>query len=183
LLVACYLVASSLAYSSTLKMEAVCSSETSVTLHNLLHCVFQTHNSKALSFSSSWDACNFHVTLTIQLAIFLFGIFLTQLNILKKNLSCSRWWRFILQSSGSDSCYKYSRGTYCLHLQGRRQKQHVPLECCYSSSRIYIGVITQKTYTVKPLFIVFVGGWKRNNGSGKTIDVGAIVEIGFAQGP
>jgi hypothetical protein len=24
---------------------------------------------------------------------------------------------------------------------------------------------------------------KRNNGSGKTIDAGAIVEIGFAQGP
>jgi hypothetical protein len=39
------------------------------------------------------------------------------------------------------------------------------------------------SYTVKPLFIVFVGVWKRNNGSGKTIDAGAIVEIGFAQGP
>jgi hypothetical protein len=28
-----------------------------------------------------------------------------------------------------------------------------------------------------------LGVWKRNNGSGKTIDAGAIVEIGFAQGP
>jgi hypothetical protein len=27
------------------------------------------------------------------------------------------------------------------------------------------------------------GSEKRNNGSGKTIDAGAIVEIGFAQGP
>jgi hypothetical protein len=36
---------------------------------------------------------------------------------------------------------------------------------------------------VKPLFIVFVGVLKRNNGSGKSIDVGATVEIGFAQGP
>jgi hypothetical protein len=27
------------------------------------------------------------------------------------------------------------------------------------------------------------GVWKRNSGSGKTIDAGAIVEIGFAQGP
>jgi hypothetical protein len=27
------------------------------------------------------------------------------------------------------------------------------------------------------------GVWKRNNGSGRTIDAGAIVEIGFAQGP
>jgi hypothetical protein len=36
---------------------------------------------------------------------------------------------------------------------------------------------------VKPLFIVFVGGLKKNNGSRKTIDAGAIVEIGFAQGP
>jgi hypothetical protein len=42
---------------------------------------------------------------------------------------------------------------------------------------------TAHPYTVKPLFIVFGGGLKRNNGSGKTIDVGAIVEIGFAQGP
>jgi hypothetical protein len=38
--------------------------------------------------------------------------------------------------------------------------------------------------TVKPLFIVFVGGSeKKNSGSGKTIDAGAMVEIGFAQGP
>jgi hypothetical protein len=42
----------------------------------------------------------------------------------------------------------------------------------------------RNTNTVKPLFIVFVGGLKKkNNGSGKTIDAGAIVEIGFAQGP
>jgi hypothetical protein len=27
------------------------------------------------------------------------------------------------------------------------------------------------------------GSEKKNNGSGKTIDVGAIVEIGFTQGP
>jgi hypothetical protein len=27
------------------------------------------------------------------------------------------------------------------------------------------------------------GVWKRYNGSGKTINAGAIVEIGFAQGP
>jgi hypothetical protein len=27
------------------------------------------------------------------------------------------------------------------------------------------------------------GVWKRNNWSGKTIDAGAIVEVGFAQGP
>jgi hypothetical protein len=27
------------------------------------------------------------------------------------------------------------------------------------------------------------GVWKRNNGSGKTIDARAIVKIGFAQGP
>jgi hypothetical protein len=36
---------------------------------------------------------------------------------------------------------------------------------------------------VKPLFIVFIGGLKKKNGSEKTIDAGAIVEIGFAQGP
>jgi hypothetical protein len=28
-----------------------------------------------------------------------------------------------------------------------------------------------------------LGVWKRKNGSGKTIDAGAIVEIWFAQGP
>jgi hypothetical protein len=27
------------------------------------------------------------------------------------------------------------------------------------------------------------GVWKRNDGFGKTIDAGAMVEIGFAQGP
>jgi hypothetical protein len=36
---------------------------------------------------------------------------------------------------------------------------------------------------MKPLFIVFVGGLKKNKGSGRTIDAGAIVEKGFAQGP
>jgi hypothetical protein len=36
---------------------------------------------------------------------------------------------------------------------------------------------------VKPLFIVFVRGLKKNNGSGKKIDAGAIVEIGYTQGP
>jgi hypothetical protein len=36
---------------------------------------------------------------------------------------------------------------------------------------------------VKPLFIVFARGLKKNNGSGKTIDARAIVETGFAQGP
>jgi hypothetical protein len=34
------------------------------------------------------------------------------------------------------------------------------------------------THTVKPLFIIFVGGLKK-----KTVDAGAMVEIGFAQGP
>jgi hypothetical protein len=34
------------------------------------------------------------------------------------------------------------------------------------------------------LYSSFLSGvWKRNNGSGKTIDAGAIVEVGFAQGP
>jgi hypothetical protein len=34
------------------------------------------------------------------------------------------------------------------------------------------------------LYSSFLSGvWKRNNRSGKTIDAGAIVEIGFAQGP
>jgi hypothetical protein len=34
------------------------------------------------------------------------------------------------------------------------------------------------------LYSLFSSGvWKRNNGSRKTIDAGAIVEIGFAQGP
>jgi hypothetical protein len=34
------------------------------------------------------------------------------------------------------------------------------------------------------LYSSFLSGvWKRNNGSGKTIDAGPIVEIGFAQGP
>jgi hypothetical protein len=31
--------------------------------------------------------------------------------------------------------------------------------------------------------ILYTGVWERNSGSGKTIDAGAIVEIGFAQGP
>jgi hypothetical protein len=36
----------------------------------------------------------------------------------------------------------------------------------------YIEQVTlDGTITVKPLFIVFVGGLKRNNGSGRTIDV------------
>jgi hypothetical protein len=36
---------------------------------------------------------------------------------------------------------------------------------------------------VKPLFIVFVGGLEKKKGSRKTIDAGAIVEIGYTQGP
>jgi hypothetical protein len=44
-------------------------------------------------------------------------------------------------------------------------------------------VINYEYNTVKPLFIVFVGGLKRNNGSRKTTDAGAMVEIGFTQGP
>jgi hypothetical protein len=43
--------------------------------------------------------------------------------------------------------------------------------------------MSEQFSTVKPLFIVFVGGLKKNNGFGKTIDAGAIVETGFAQGP
>jgi hypothetical protein len=59
----------------------------------------------------------------------------------------------------------------------------------YSSFQKFVSLIfpifqrTDNKYTVKPLFIVFVRGLKRNNGSGKTIDAGAIVEIGFARGP
>jgi hypothetical protein len=38
-------------------------------------------------------------------------------------------------------------------------------------------------YTVKLLFIVFVGGLKKKQWIWEKIDARAIVEIGFAQGP
>jgi hypothetical protein len=47
---------------------------------------------------------------------------------------------------------------------------------------LIITTAVKTSNPTKPLFIVFVGVSKGNNGSGKTIDAGAIVEIGFAQG-
>jgi hypothetical protein len=38
-------------------------------------------------------------------------------------------------------------------------------------------------YTVKPPFIVFIGSLKKKRGIRENNDAGAIVEIGFAQGP
>jgi hypothetical protein len=52
------------------------------------------------------------------------------------------------------------------------------------SNTIYTHALCCLRYTQWNLYSSFLSGvWKRNNGSGKTIDAGAIVEIGFAQGP
>jgi hypothetical protein len=48
----------------------------------------------------------------------------------------------------------------------------------------YVNLCSIFKYIHWNLYSSFSSGvWKRNDGSGKTIDAGAIVEIGFAQGP
>jgi hypothetical protein len=53
----------------------------------------------------------------------------------------------------------------------------------FSISILVFEIINKKKQIQWNLYSSFSSGvWKRNNGSWKTIDAGAIVEIGFAQG-
>jgi hypothetical protein len=72
-----------------------------------------------------------------------------------------------------DKCYIFQRDPYSAYIF---MVPHI---------KVNINTALSNSFVLQwNLYSSFSSGvWKRNNGSGKTIDAGAIVEIWFAQGP